>query len=209
MSGRFEEVITTRQRLREIVPEPAQPILDKVIDHIDDVCRRFIAASPFAVIATRGDDGMIDLSPKGDPAGFVTVLDDKTLIIPDRLGNRRVDSFENLLTNPEVGMIFVIPGYGYTLRVSGTACIVRDARLQEKLAVNGKPPDLLLAVAVKQAFMHCAKSITRSGLWQSDAWPDTGNVPSLAEAMVSHGKLSRTVAEQQAVIDRDFDTRMY
>ncbi len=209
MSGRFEEVITTRQRLREIVPEPAQPIVDKVIDHIDDVCRRFIAASPFAVIATRGTDGMMDLSPKGDPAGFVTVLDDKTLIIPDRLGNRRVDSFENLLTNPEIGMIFVIPGYGYTLRVSGTGCIIRDAGLQEKLAVNGKAPDLLLVVQVKEAFMHCAKSITRSSLWQSDAWPDTKGVPSLAEAMVSHGELSRTVAEQQAVIDTDFDTRMY
>ena len=209
MADRFEEVVTTRERLRQIVSYPNQAIVDKVIDHIDDVCRRFIAASPFAVIATKGSDGLIDVSPKGDPAGFVTVLDEKTLAIPDRPGNKRIDSFENLLVNPQIGMIFLIPGYGYTLRVSGTGSIVRDGALQKQLAVDGKPPDLVLIMNVRQAFMHCAKCIARSKLWQPTGWPNTKNVPSLAEAMVAHAKLSRSISEQQAVIDIDFETQMY
>jgi uncharacterized protein len=209
MSDRFEEVVATRARLREIISQPSQAIAQKVIDHIDGVCRRIIAASPFAVIATMGADGLIDVSPKGDPAGFVVVLDERTLAIPDRPGNKRVDTFENLLVNPEIGLIFFIPGYGYTLRVSGRASIVRDRALQSRLAVDGKTPDLVLVVHVQQAFMHCAKCIARSKLWRPAAWPDTQDVPSLAEGMVAHAKLSRTVAEQQSIIDSDFETRMY
>ena len=131
MEGRFEEVITSRQRLREIIGDPAPAIVAKVVDQIDEICRHFIAASTFAVIATKAADGLIDVSPKGDPAGFATVLDEKTLVIPDRLGNKRVDSFENLLVNPEVGTIFFIPGYSYTLRVSGHGSIVRDESVAE------------------------------------------------------------------------------
>ena len=209
MSDRFEEIVTTRERLREIITDPAPAIAVKVIDHIDDICRRFIAASPFVVIATRGGDGLIDISPKGDPAGFVTVLDEKTLAIPDRLGNKRVDSFENLLVNPQIGMIFLIPGYGYTLRVSGTGSIVRDGALQNQLAVSGKSPNLVLVVTVEEAFMHCAKSMARSRIWRPEAWPNTDDVPSLAEAMVSHGKLSRTVPELQSIIETDHVTQMY
>jgi PPOX class probable FMN-dependent enzyme len=182
MTYRFEEVIETPERLRQIVSRPTQAIAEKVINHIDDICRRFIAASPFAVIATKGADGLIDMSPKGDPKGFVAVLDEKTLAILDRPGNRRVDSFENILVNQEIGLIFLIPGYGYTLRVSGSASIVRDTALQRQLATDGKPPDLVLVVTVQQAFMHCAKCIARSKLWQPGAWPTTDNVPSLAEA---------------------------
>ncbi|MEJ2376807.1 MAG: pyridoxamine 5'-phosphate oxidase family protein [Pseudolabrys sp.] len=209
MTKRFEEVVTTPERLRQIVSYPNQAIAEKVINHIDDICRRFIAASPFVVIATKGTDGLIDVSPKGDPKGFVAVLDEKTLAIPDRIGNRRVDSFENILVNPEVGLIFLIPGYGYTLRVSGSASIVRDTALQRQLAVDGKPPNLVLVVTVRQAFMHCAKCIARSKLWQPDAWPNTDNVPSLAEAMVAHARLARSISEQQSVIDTDFKTNMY
>lgn len=209
MGDRFEEVVTTRERLREIVGQPSPAIVAKVIDHIDDICRRFIAASPFAVIATKGADGLIEVSPKGDPAGFVTVLDEKTLAIPDRVGNKRVDTFENLLVNPNVGLVFLIPGYGYTLRVSGTARIVRDAALANGLAVNGKSPDLVLVVTVEEAFWHCAKCIARSKVWQPEEWPDLREVPSLAEAMVAHGKLARSVGEQQSFIDADFKTRMY
>ena len=209
MTYRFEEVIATHERLRQIVSHPTQAIADKVIDHIDDICRRFIGASPFVVIATKGGDGLIDVSPKGDPAGFVTVLDDKTLAIPDRPGNKRVDTFENILVNPDIGMIFLIPGYGYTLRVSGTASIVRDGALQSRLAVDGKQPDLVLIVTVQQAFMHCAKCIARSKVWQPDAWPNKQNVPSLAEAMVAHAKLSRSVSDMQSRIDIDFETQMY
>lgn len=205
----FDEVISSRERLREIMGMPNHRVASKVVDHIDDICRRFIEASPFAVISTRGRDGRLDQSPKGDPAGFVTVLDEKTLAIPDRMGNNRIDTFENILANPEVGLIFLIPGYGYTLRVSGKGQIVRDAGLQKKLAMQGREPKLVLVVTVEEAFMHCAKCMSRSNLWQPEKWPDLTNVPSLAEAMVAHAKLSLTQGEMQVIIDDSHKNRMY
>lgn len=205
----FDEVIQDRARLREIVGEPSRRVTAKVIDHIDDICRRFIASATYVVIATRGSDGLPDISPRGDPAGFVTVLADKTLAIPDRLGNRRIDSFENLLSHPEIGLLFLIPGHSYTLRISGTARIVKDAALQKRMAVFGQEPQLVLIVSVAEAFMHCAKSFARSGLWKPETWPDTAQVPSLAEAMVAHGKLAESQSEMQAIIETDFGTRMY
>src|SRR5882757_2790341 len=153
----FEEVITTRGRLREVNRLPGHLVSNKAIDHIDDICRRFIAASPFILVASRGHGNRLDLSPKGDPAGFVAVLDDKTLAIPDRLGNNRLDTFENLLAYPEIGLFFIIPGNNDTLRVSGKGRMVRDDGLQSRLAVNGKAPNLVLVVSVEEAFMHCPK----------------------------------------------------
>jgi PPOX class probable FMN-dependent enzyme len=129
MSMRFDEAIATRERLRELSKAPSFRARNKVIDHVDEICRRFIAACPFLIVASRGADGQIDVSPKGDPAGFVSVLDEKTLAIPDRLGNNRLDTFENLLVHPEIGLIFMIPGHGDTLRISGTGKIVRDVSL--------------------------------------------------------------------------------
>jgi PPOX class probable FMN-dependent enzyme len=209
MHTNFDEVITSQERLREITGEPSHMILGKVIDHIDDICAKYIAASPYTVIASRGADGLLDQSPKGDPAGFVHVLNPKTLIVPDRLGNKRIDTFENLLVYPEVAMFFVIPDHTFTLRVSGKGKIVRDRALQAQLAINGKEPNLLMAVAVEEAFLHCAKSIARANLWKPEKWPDTSEVPSLAEGMVAHGKLSNSVGEMKAFIDKDYETRMY
>jgi len=188
--GRFEEVITTRERLRELNKLPSHRAGNKAIDHIDDICRRFIAACPFVMVASRGVDGRLDLSPKGDPPGFVAVLDERMLAIPDRLGNNRLDTFENLLIHPEVGLFFIIPGNGDTLRVSGRGQIVRDSTLQSRLAVNGKAPNLILVVTVEEAFMHCPKCIVRAKLWKQEQWPDRTNVPTLAEAMVVHAALS-------------------
>lgn len=206
----FDEVISTRQRLREFINEPSRNVNNKVIDHIDDICRRFIAASPFVVLATRGGNDVLDLSPKGDPAGFVHVLDDKTLIIPERLGNNRVDSLENLLITPDAGLIFLIPGHGDTLRVSGRAQVVLDAALQDALSVKGKAPKLLISLTVERAYLHCPKSIMRSNLWKPDDWPDRSDVPSLAEAMILHGRIDdRTVSEMQAIIENDGRTRLY
>ena len=145
----FEEVITSRERLREVKGPPIPRSAVKDIDRIDDICRRFIVACPFIVVATRGEDGQLSLSPKGDPAGFVAVLDEKTLAIPDRLGNGRLDTFENLLINPEIGLFFLIPGNGETLRISGKGYIVPDAELQKGLVVNGKAPELVLVINVE------------------------------------------------------------
>jgi hypothetical protein len=205
----FAEEITTRAQLRSYVKEPSRKVSHKVIDHIDDICARFIAAAPFAVVATRGADGRLDLSPKGDPAGFVAVLDAHTLAVPDRLGNNRVDGFENLLVHPEVGLIFLIPGIGDTLRVSGTGRIVRDPALRDRLAVSGRAPNLVLVVDVTEAFLHCPKSIVRSHLWQPAHWPETSGVPTLGEAMVKHGRLGESAEQMQAIIENDRKTRLY
>lgn len=208
MSDDFDEVITTRQRLREFSGLPSERANNKVIDRIDGVCRKFIAASPFVLVASRGTDGRMEVSPKGDPAGFVAVLDEKTLAIPDRPGNRRLDTFENLLAHPEIGLLFLIPGNGDTLRVSGMGKIVRDRSLQMQLAVDGRNPELILVVTVEEAFMHCPKCMIRSRLWDAEHWPDRSSVPSLAEAIVAHARPPETVAEVQAVID-DSVRRLY
>jgi uncharacterized protein len=197
----FEEVITTHERLREFAKQPSSRAQNKVIDHIDDICGRFIAACPFIIVASRGGDGRIDVSPKGDPPGFVTVLDAKTLAIPDRPGNHRLDTFENLLDHSEIGIFFLIPGSGDSLRVSGKGKVVRDASLQSRLAVKSGIPNLILVVTVEEAFMHCSKCVTRSRLWVPEQWPDISNVPRLAEAIVAHAKPAETLAEVQAIID--------
>jgi len=208
MTDCFDEVITNRQRLRELSSPPSERASNKVIDHIDGVCRRFIAVSPFVLVASRGADGRMEISPKGDPAGFVAILDEKTLAIPDRPGNRRLDTFENLLVHPEIGLLFLIPGNGDTLRVSGIGKIVRDRSLQARLAVSGKCPELVLVVTVEEAFMHCPKCMIRSRLWDSEGWPDRSNVPSLAEGIIAHARPPETVAEVQAAID-DSIRRLY
>ncbi|HEY0910479.1 MAG TPA: MSMEG_1061 family FMN-dependent PPOX-type flavoprotein [Bradyrhizobium sp.] len=205
----FEEVITTSGRLREVNKLPGHLVSNKNIDHIDDICRRFIAASSFVVVASRGRDNRLDLSPKGDPPGFVAILDEKTLAIPDRLGNNRLDTFENLLVNPEIGLCFLIPGHGDTLRVSGKGKIVRDMKLQERLAVKGKIPNLILVVTVEEAFLHCPKCVIRSGLWKPDLWPDSSRVPTLAEAMIAHGALAESRAQIDAIIEDSNTKRLY
>lgn len=139
----------------------------------------------------------------------MAVLDDHTLAIPDRYGNNRLDTFENLLAHPQVGLFFIIPGNNDTLRVSGKGQIVIDGPLQERLAVNGKAPTLVLIVTVEEAFTHCPKCMVRSKLWKPQEWPDRTNVPTLAEAMVAHAKLSESVAEMQAIIDNDGATRLF
>jgi len=151
----------------------------------------------------------MDISPKGDPPGFVQVLDERTLVIPDRPGNRRGDTFKNILQNDRVGLFFLIPGKQETLRVSGRAMIVRDLSLREQMAVGGKNPDFAIVVTVEQAFFHCPKCMIRSHLWTSETWPDQTGLPSLAEAVVAAGKLDVSVEHVQEMIDHDAKTRLY
>jgi PPOX class probable FMN-dependent enzyme len=208
MDAGFDEIIATQARLRELTRQPSERARRKIIDHIDDICRRFIAACPFVLVASRGADGRLDVSPRGDPAGFVAVLDERTLAIADRPGNHRHDTFENLLVHREVGLLFLIPGNGDTLRVSGTGRIVRDGALQSRLAVGGKVPNLVLVVAVEQAFMHCQKSVVRSGLWHPETWPDRSGVPTLAEAIIAHAKPAETASEIEAIVANS-DAQLY
>lgn len=166
----------------------APQALVRVVDGLDDVCRDYIASSSFCLLASSDPGGVIDISPKGDPAGFVRVLDDKHLAIPDRAGNRRVDTFYNLLKGPRIGMLFLIPGSGETLRVGGKARIVRDEALRESMAVNRKAPQFAIVVHVERALVHCPKCVMRSKLWEPDAW-GRHNVASIGQAMIAQGGL--------------------
>ena len=169
---------------------------------LDQYCRDYIANCPFLLIASFDAQGNVDVSPKGDPAGFVRVLDETTLLIPDRPGNRRADTFMNILQNPKVGLLFMIPGKRETLRISGTANLVRDADLREQMAVQGKIPQILIAVHVEEIFFHCPKCILRSELWSSENSADS-SVPTLAHTAVKYANLDRTVEEVQSMFDKD------
>jgi uncharacterized protein len=151
----------------------------------------------------------MDVSPKGDPPGFVQVLDDSTLAIPERPGNRKADTFSNLLRNRHVGLLFLIPGKQEMLRVSGTAVIVRDQWLRDGLAIAGKTPEFAIAVTVKEVFFHCAKCVIRSRLWSATDWPDVTGLASFARAMVDAGELEESPEEMQALIERDARERLY
>jgi uncharacterized protein len=143
--------------------------------------RAWIAASPYYVLATSDASGRCDVSPKGDPPGSVRVLDDATLVIPDRPGNRRVDGFLNVLENPHVGLLFLVPGRQDTLRVNGRARLVREAPFLDDLVVNGHRPGLALLVEVEEAFFHCPKASKRSSVWRPETWPDPASLPSTAQ----------------------------
>jgi PPOX class probable FMN-dependent enzyme len=207
--NRFSDVIASPEALEAILGRPNERVAAKVIDSLDIHCRRFIARSPFVLVGSSDAAGNIDVSPKGDPPGFVQVLDDKTLAIPERPGNRRADTFRNLFQNPRVGLIFLIPGKRETLRVSGEAMIVRDADLRQGMAIDGRVPELALVVLVREAFFHCAKCMIRSHLWEPANWPSLDGLPTLAEAAIAHARLTQTVAEIQGFIDIEEQTRLY
>src|SRR5829696_6432936 len=171
-------VISSADELREVVPPPTQVVADKAIDHIDDASRRFLEASPFFLLATSAADGSCDVSPRGDPPGSVLVLGRSTLAFGDRKGNRRLDSLRNILANPQVGMLFLVPGSGDTLRVNGTARIVADADYLPEMARGGVVPHLAIEVVVDELFLHCSKAFGRSALWDPAPWPAKGEVPS-------------------------------
>lgn len=209
MPTAFSEIITAEDQFRDVIGHPHPRVVAKAISTLDEHCRAFIARSPFVLIASADARGNMDVSPKGDPPGFVQVLDDKTLVIPDRLGNRRADTFRNILQNARVGLFFLIPGKQETLRVSGTAMIVRDQWLRERMAIQGKLPDFAIVVTVAEAFVHCQKCIIRSKLWETEHWPALDGLPSLACMMIDHAQLSDSLEEMQAIIDLSIQERLY
>jgi hypothetical protein len=209
VASEFSEIITTEAQLRSVIGAPSERALRKQIDTLDAHCRSFIARSPFLLIASCDAQGNMDVSPKGDPAGFVRVLDERTLAIPDRPGNRRADTFRNLMASPGIALIFLVPGREETLRVNGTGLIVRDRWVCEPMAVAGKAPDFAIVVRVREVFFHCAKCVIRSGLWRSDAWPAGDELSSLAQAIVEQGRLEQSVEEVQSLLEKDARERLY
>jgi PPOX class probable FMN-dependent enzyme len=191
-------VIGTEEELRALYGAPSQRAAVKVIGHLDRHCRDFIAHSPFMVLAT-SDGARLDVSPKGDPAGFVQVEDDHHLIVPDRPGNNRIDGLLNLLRNPAVALIFFIPSVDETLRVNVTAEIRDDEELRQLCALKGKLPKTVLRVRVHEVFSHCGKAPLRGGLWKPETWPAKRPVATLTEIVRDHSGHQVDSVEQSAV----------
>jgi uncharacterized protein len=174
----FDAVVTTESELRALYRMPGKTV-DKVLGALDDHARTFIDAAPFVLVGTTSPDGTGDVSPKGGPAGFVVVLDDHRLLIPDLAGNNLLDSITNVVNGSGVGLLFLVPGVDETLRVNGHANITTDAAMLDACAVKDRRPKAAIGVTVTQQYMHCAKAFRRSELWNPDTWPDRSTLPTL------------------------------
>ena len=205
----IDTTIADKETVREIVGDPIPIVRNKELPRLDQFCRQFIEMSPFLCLGTAGEDGHIDMSPRGDPAGFVKIIDDTTLLLPERQGNQRVDSMINIADNPNVGLIFFLPGVEETLRVRGRATITRDEALLEPLAMNGKAPKLGLIVEIDQVFFQCAKALIRSKLWDPATPVERGEFPTSAE--ITQGRrLDMTVEEVEDLQEKaGYRTRLY
>ena len=200
--------IETVDELVDLLGEPLPRVRDKVRPSLHGIDREWIAASPFCLVATSGPDGTCDVSPKGDPAGFVKVLDDTTLALPERKGNKRADGYRNILANPHVGLLFVVPGRGDTLRVNGRAHLVSDAPWFDDLVVKGHRPVLATIVEIEQVFHHCAKAFMRSQLWHPDTWDPlvVGSRPQMAKALE---RPEDTIEELERYYGEQYSTGLY
>ncbi|HEX3524496.1 MAG TPA: pyridoxamine 5'-phosphate oxidase family protein, partial [Stellaceae bacterium] len=202
------DVVEDLEELRELYGPPGERSVKKQLSRFDKHCRAFIARSPFLVMASSDPSGRCDASPKGDAPGFVQVLDDETLLIPDRLGNNRVDTIGNLLERPGVGLIFFVPGLNETLRVNGRARITTDTALLEPLAVNGKVPRSAILVAAEEVYFHCGKALIRSDLWNPEKQLSRSEFPSLGRILADQiGGMS--VEEAERATAESYRTRLY
>ena len=206
----FRHVVTTESELRELVGSPSERALKKDVAVLDKHCRAFIARSPFLLLATASGSGTCDVSPKGDAPGFVRVLDDRRLVIPDRPGNKRLDGMRNLLQNPHVGTIFLVPGREETLRVNGRASIIRDTEILESLTAHDKRPLVAIGVEVEECFFHCPKAFRRSGLWEPERWPDRAALPSMARVLFDQvHPAGKTVEEYERESEEGLKRTLY
>ena len=200
--------ITTETELAVILGEPTAAAAGKERTALDDVHRQWLAASPFCLVATSAADGSCEVSPKGDPPGFTLVLDDTTIALPERAGNRRADGFRNILANPHVGLIYLLPGRGDTLRINGRGRLVRDAALLDRMVVKGHRPLLAMVVEVQQVFFHCAKAFLRSGLWEPETWqPDV--VPSRARIAHQQERAGEELADIERYYGEQYTAGLY
>ena len=198
------------EELAACIGTPSEFSLKKELNLLDEHMRRFIAHSPFAIISTHSADGRCDASPRGDAPGFVSVVDDRTLLIPDRLGNKRVDSYRNILETGRIGLLFLVPGFGETLRVNGRAVLIRDEAWLTPLTAQGKRPLVAVAVEVEECFLQCAKALIRSKLWEAHERPNLQSLPCAAEMFTAQVKMSEfDVAKLQALLDEAYKSKLY
>lgn len=181
-------LVQNASELTALYNPPRERSVRKQMDHLDEYSRAFIAASPLLIIGTQGRplDGVADTSPRGDVPGFVRVVDDRTVLIPDRPGNNRLDTLQNIVANPVVGLLFLVPGLPETFRVNGEAAISHDPALLESFAVQGKLPRTILVVKVKEAFIHCSRALVRADVWNPAKFAQPGTVPSFGTILAAH-----------------------
>ena len=199
----FDTALRDEGELRALYEMPSQIVAHKEIDHLDEHCKRYLAVCRFALIASADRDGRVDVTPRGGPAGFLSVLDDHTIAIPDATGNKRLDTFRNVVQTGRAGLLLILPGRGQTLRVNGRACVSADPDLLARLTPVGKPPRAALVLAAEEVFTHCPKAFVRSGLWDPASWPGKDEQPSPAAMLRDHvGDPEFTLAQaEQAMID--------
>lgn len=190
--------IGSEAELRELIGSPQGLVVSKIAPRLNGLTRQFVERSPFMCLATSAPDGSCDVSPRGDPAGFVRILDERTLLIPDRPGNRIADSLRNILANPHVGLLFLIPGVGDTFRVNGRATLVTDEELLTESAVEGKVPKLGILVEIEECYTQCSKALIRSELWNPERHIERSELP-------SSGQIMRAVREDEAFDADEYD----
>jgi len=200
--------ITTFEALRQLYPPVLERARLKTLRSLDGHCRKFISLSPFVCLASSGNDG-VDVTPRGDLPGFVHVLDDTTMALPDWRGNNRLDTLANIIANPEVGLLFLIPGVDETLRVNGVATIKTDDELTARWMVNGNHPRSVLVISVREAFLHCGKAFIRSRLWHSDARIDRAQLPSYGQMLKDQIRIVDTAEEIEASVQEAYRTKLY
>ncbi|MGA9276282.1 MSMEG_1061 family FMN-dependent PPOX-type flavoprotein [Ilumatobacter sp.] len=203
-----ENLITDRAQLRTVYREPGQPVLDKVIDHVDDGAAGFIARSPFIVLAT-STEGRADSSPRGGPPGFVRVLDEHRLAWGDLTGNNRLDSFGNIVAQPSIGMLFIVPGVLETLRLSGSAALVRDPAILQACAIDERLPKTAVVVTVDECYIQCGAALRRSGMWDATTWPDDESRPSGAAILRDHLGVETPAADIEAGLNEYYDNHIW
>ncbi len=200
--------VTSEEQLRELVGTPLPRVANKSRSTLHPLDRDWLRAAPFCLIATSAADGSCDVSPKGDPAGFTLVLDDSTIAIPERPGNRRADGFRNILSNPHVGLLYVLPGRSDTLRINGRARVVADAPWFDQMVVKGHRPRLALLVEIDEIFHHCSKAFLRSALWKPETW-DTGAVASRALIAKALERPEETIEELEDYYGPTYLDKLY
>ena len=199
----FDDALQDEAALRELYEMPGPVVARKEIDHLDVHCKHYLAVCRFALVASADREGRPDVTPRGGPAGFIRVLDDHTLAIPDATGNKRLDTFRNVVQTGRAGLLLLLPGRGQTLRINGRACVSADPALLASLTPVGKPPRAALVLRAEEVFTHCPKAFVRSGLWDPETWPGKDEQPSPAAMLRDHVGDPRFTLEQaeQAMID--------
>ncbi len=200
-----EFAITDEAALRSLFHATHPMAALKVQRSLDKHAQAFIRRSPFICIGTQNPDGRADVSPRGDPVGFVKIVDQHTLAIPDRPGNNRLDSLVNILANPSVGLLFIVPGFDDTLRVNGQATLVTDPEILDSMSIEGRDPKLAIVVKVNEVFMHCAKAFRRSQLWNPDRFQDRNEMPSLSKIILDQTTGAPSDADEMRKIDEDLE----